>query len=83
MSDAIDRMAETAIVYRGGKRRFFTAKAALRAEAKMIIRLHLSAAGDDPAEIDAGTFSEWVTHLAEKIGRGNRQFDLANPLDRN
>lgn len=73
---------EMALVYSGGGRRFFTLKAACRAEAKMIIGQHIRAGGEDPSEMDTAEYMAWVAHLAAKIKRGNRQFDIENPLDK-
>lgn len=61
---------ETATVWTGGGRRFFTRKAAVRAAAKRIIRDYLRGTGDEPP--DTPIFQAWVKDLVGKIERGER-----------
>jgi hypothetical protein len=61
---------ETALVWTGGGRRYFTRKAALRGAAKAIIRDYYRATGEDPA--DTLAFQAWVAQLVGKIERGER-----------
>jgi len=63
---------ETAIVWTGGGKRFFTRKAALRGAAKSIIRDYLSATGEDPSRIGDDRYQAWIAQLVGKIERGER-----------
>lgn len=61
---------EVAVVWRGGKRRYFTRKAACRAAAKEIINAHLRAYGDRPDEVERGEYLSNVAALAKLISDG-------------
>jgi hypothetical protein len=61
---------ETATVFRGGGRRFFTLNAALRAEAKKIIRLACDGMGENYREIDVVCFHNEVTRLVSLMKAG-------------
>ena len=61
---------ETAVVWMGGGRRYFTRKAALRGAAKYIIKQAMRATGDEAP--DTVTYQSWVKQLVGKIERGER-----------
>lgn len=63
---------ETALIWTGGGRRYFTRKAAVRGAAKAIIRSTFRATGDDLSEVDSVQYREWVAQLVGKIERGER-----------
>lgn len=74
---------EPAIVYRGGGRRFLTRKAALRAEAKAILRKAIHDAGEDGIEGDM--FRRETTRMAAQMERGEEptfDWDEANEAER-
>lgn len=61
---------EVAVVWKGGKRRYFTKKAACRAAAKAVINGHLAASGESPEEVDTVEYMANVAALAKLIGDG-------------
>lgn len=61
---------EIAVVWKGGKRRYLTRKAACRAAAKEIINGHLAASGESPDEVDTVEYMANLTALAKLISDG-------------
>jgi hypothetical protein len=61
---------EAATVWRGGKRRYFTRKAAAKAAAREIIKAQFRATGDDPRECEPGKFVGETIRLGELIASG-------------
>lgn len=59
---------EPAIVYRGGGRRFLTRKAALRAEAKAILRKAIIDVGE--VDMEGDMFQRETTRMAAQMERG-------------
>ena len=70
MGQNVSITEETATVYRAGKRRYLTLKAARRGAANHYIRQLFRATGDDPSEVPADQWSGWVTKLADQLKRG-------------
>lgn len=78
---------EVSTVYRAGKRRYLTKRAALRAAANHYLRQMFRATGDDPSEVPGDQWSGWVTKLADQLKRGEEmafaedwfQDDYADP----
>mgnify|MGYP003611419870 CR=1 FL=1 len=71
---------ETAIVWRGGGRRYFTKRAAAKAAALEIVKDHFRCAGEDPHETDATYLMKQVRKLADLIRLGRPwSFDFERP----
>jgi hypothetical protein len=76
--------AETAVVYRGGGRRYFTKRSAYRAEAKHRIRAAFNLTGDDLGNVEVDEVWRWIDALAAKMIRGEpADFDIENPTGAN
>ena len=61
---------EAATVYRAGKRRYLTKRAAFRGAANHYLREMFRGSGDDPAEVPGDQWSGWVVKLADQLKRG-------------
>jgi len=71
---------EAAIVYRGGGRRYLTRKAALRAEAKEIMRQAIRDGGEE--RVEETLFQREVARMAAQMERGEEPtFDWDEATD--
>lgn len=73
MVGALQPAAETATIYRGGGRRWFTLRAACRAIARQRIYARFRASGDDLSEVDPDILRAMITRRARLYERRYRK----------